>query len=496
MLQAIDFFSGAGGATAGLESSNHIRVVAAVNHDPAAIECHKDNHPEVDHYNMDVREVNANDLAHKYPDVKVFWWSAECTHFSKAKGGQSRDADSRMLNHELIRFAAAIQPDYIFIENVTEFRTWGPLDEDGKPVKDRQGEYYFKWIRLMENLGYHYEDRDLNAADYGARTSRVRLFGLFTRPDIAIRWPRQTHAKDPEPATMFNPSPLKRWEPVGPVLDLDNWGESIFNREQRGKKPLSPKTIARIEYGLNKFFPAPDGVPYVLRQAPEGIELPTCQVCEETNTCQFLIKYHSTGNNVVGLDEPASTITTKDRLCLATCQYVVKQWSGDGNSQSIEEPHHTITTKPAGQLVTPMILPYNYGNLPQETGEPLSTIMAKRDKYLVLCQFIEKTYNDKNNVQRVEQPAGTITTVPKLRLISGLLVDWRIQNVYMRMLTVPELLAAQGFPPDYKMPKSATLGKKFIGNSVPPNITELFTHCQFGTEEQRISGVREYAMAS
>ena len=229
-LEAIDFFCGAGGATAGLEKSSKVKVVAAVNHDPDAIACHKQNHPEVDHYNADIRSVDHVMLAQKYPNVKAFWWSAECTHFSKAKGGGPRNADSRMLNYQLLRFADAMKPNFIFIENVMEFRTWGPLDDEGNPIKSRKGEYYFKWIKAMERLGYKYEDRDLNAADYGARTSRVRLFGLFARPGHRIKFPRPTHTKDPEAASLLNPEPLKKWKAVSDVLDLNDHGDSIFFR--------------------------------------------------------------------------------------------------------------------------------------------------------------------------------------------------------------------------------------------------------------------------
>lgn len=492
MIEAIDFFCGAGGATHGLETSNHVKVVAAINHDPDAISCHKENHPDVAHFNYDIREVDEYLLARMFPKANAFWWSAECTHFSIAKGGGARDADSRMLNFELIRFTKAIMPDRIFIENVKEFRTWGPLDENGKPIKERQGEFYLKWIREMRDLGYDYDDRDLNAADYGARTSRIRLFGLFVKKGIPIRWPRKTHSKNPPSPTLMNPNPLKKWKPVRPLLDLDNWGHSIFHREEIGKRPLVKNTIKRIEYGLNKYFPSPDGEPYVLRYG-NGEEAPEGSTLDKGMVDQFLVKYHGTGKNVLSIDDSASTITTKDRLGLVSAQYMIKQWSGEENSQGIDEPHHTITTIPRGQIVTTeFILPYNYNNNPQDVNEPIGTILSKRDKYLVLAQFLEKSYRTKYNVGSLDEPLGAITTNPKFRLVSGLLVDCRIANIYMRMLTVPELLAAQGFPPDYKMPGSATRAKKFIGNSVPPTICELLTHAQFGSEEQRVNGVREY----
>lgn len=531
MHECIDFFCGAGGATEGLRRSGHVKVVAAINHDPDALACHEANHPEVEHWNYDIREISEQDLAERYPDANIIWWSAECTHFSIAKGGQSRDADSRMLNDELYRFVDAIGPDYIFIENVKEFLTWGPLDKDGHPIAERRGEHFNRWVRLICERGYHWEYRMLNAADYGARTSRVRMFGVFARQGLPIRWPRQTHAKNPPKPSLLNPNPLKPWRPVRPLLDLTNFGKSIFDREA----PLSPNTLRRIEYGLNKYFPAPDGEPYVLRY-PTNDEASSAHECDGTcrkEIAQFLVKYHGTGGNAISLDGPASTITTKDRLGMVTCQYLVKQWSGD-NAQDLESPMHTITTVPAGQVVTvqacpfissyytrnaardldspsptipcqsrlylcvPFILPYSYGNQPQDPYQPLSTIMAKRDKYLCVAQFLEKTYRSQHNVQSLDSPLGTITTVPKFRLISGLLVDWRIVDIRMRMLTVEELLAAQGFPPDYQMPLrrdgeiNASKAKKYIGNSVPPNLCELLTHAQFGNEAQRVAGVKEY----
>ena len=524
-INCIDFFCGAGGASFGLESSKHVSVVAAINHDPYAIECHSWNHPHTEHYNDDIRKVNALELAQKHPNTKAFWWSAECTHQSNAKGGAPRDADSRMMNFELMRFMDAF-PDleYIFIENVSEFKGWGPLtqkhameserenimkkgfflDDAGMcwkdeshedpyliPDKSRKGDMHFRWIRLIENRGFRYEWRILNCADFGAKTSRPRYYGIAVKNGLPLKWPRKTHSKNAVTATMFNPNPLKKWESVKDVLDLENVGKSIFDR----KKPLSPNTIARIQYGLNKFFPAKNGEPYILRYPEKNEE--TNGIPEGNPICglesdSFVVKQNSQEYQSHSIYEPLHTITTIPRSQLTHC-FLTKYYSTGANVKRVGDPLPTITTKDRFALVNcPMILPYSYKANPRELSKPLCTICAKRDKYICFAQFIEKMYRDKYNVQSVEDPLHTITTVPKFRMISGLIVDNRILDIRMRMLTVPELLAAQGFPSDYKMPKSATRAKKFIGNSVPPNMVELLTHAQFGTEEQRISGVNQY----
>jgi DNA (cytosine-5)-methyltransferase 1 len=243
----VDLFCGAGGTTTGfvqaeLEGNGIAQVIACVNHDPKAIKSHWQNHKEVKHFEEDIRTLDLTELIVlvryyriKYPDAYlILWASLECTNFSKAKGGQPRDADSRTLA-------------YVQIENVVEFMSWGPLDANGKPVSKKNGQDWMRWRKLICSHGYQDEWRELNSANYGAYTSRNRLFGIFARPGLPIAWPEPTHAKKPSIASMHGD--LKKWKAVKEVLDFSDQGESIFNR----KTPLVDPSLERIYAGLVKY---------------------------------------------------------------------------------------------------------------------------------------------------------------------------------------------------------------------------------------------------
>src|SRR5690242_13136777 len=194
----VDLFCGAGGTTTGFAmAEGYAQVIACVNHDPKAIKSHWRNHPEVVHYEEDIRTLDLNALVelvqqwkNRFPDaLLILWASLECTNFSKAKGGQPRDADSRTLADHLDRYVIALNPDYIQIENVVEFMSWGPLDEKGKPISRKNGQDYMRWRKSICDHGYVDEWKELNSANYGAYTSRNRLFGIFARPGLPIAWP-------------------------------------------------------------------------------------------------------------------------------------------------------------------------------------------------------------------------------------------------------------------------------------------------------------------
>lgn len=258
-LLYIDLFCGAGGTSTGvntarLRGEQCAEVIACVNHDAKAIASHASNHPNALHLTEDIRTLELSPLVDhlnccrvKNPEaLTVLWASLECTNFSKAKGGQPRDADSRTLAEHLFRYIEALNPDYIQIENVEEFMSWGDIDENGKPVSKDRGRSYLRWVNNVKKYGYDFEYRILNAADYGAYTSRKRFFGIFAKKSLPIVFPEQSHSKMGEPRLFGS---LLKWKPVREVLDLEDEGKSIFER----KKPLSEKTLERIYAGLIKF---------------------------------------------------------------------------------------------------------------------------------------------------------------------------------------------------------------------------------------------------
>ena len=406
----IDLFCGGGGTTTGVHkariSNDPCAIVAAcINHDELAIKSHKSNHKQTLHFTEDITllyNTNRMDrlvqhvayLKSIYPNAEVVLWaSLECTNFSKAKGGQPRDADSRTLAHHLFPYIQALNPDRIQIENVEEFMSWGELDEKGKPISRLAGIEYLKWIEDVKLLGYHYQYRILNAADFGALTSRKRFFGQFARMDAEIFWPEQTHSKNPE-SNLFGKT-MERWRAVKDVLDFDDEGESIFGR----KKPLVEATLQRIYAGLIKFVAGGEKA--------------------------FLLKYNSMSQShkyiAPSMDDPSPVISTQGRLCLGSVQFLSKAYSGDPMSKavSVERPSGAITCKDHHQLINAEFLASYYGNGDNISSieKPSPTVTTKDRISLIQTNFLDQQYGT-GTPASIERPAGTLTTCPKLSLVT------------------------------------------------------------------------------
>ena len=241
----IDLFCGAGGETTGIEMAKVngkkcAKVIAAVNHDKNAIASHAANHHNILHYIEDIRTLNLSGLeaiteaVRKYHpnSILLLHASIECTNFSKAKGGLPRNPDSRTLAEHLIRYIESIRPDYIQIENVVEFMSWGKLDENGKPISLLNGTDYVKWCNLVQSFGYTYTYKILNAADFGAYTNRKRYFGQFAKIGLPHAFPSPTHSKKGDDNNNLFKS-LKKYKHVKDVLDLeDDGGEPPYDGKQ------------------------------------------------------------------------------------------------------------------------------------------------------------------------------------------------------------------------------------------------------------------------
>ncbi|MCR4854467.1 MAG: DNA cytosine methyltransferase, partial [Prevotella sp.] len=347
-LLYIDLFCGAGGTTTGVEAARIggekcAKVIACVNHDAHAIASHAANHPDALHFTEDIRTLDIAPLAtllakcrKLYPGAKVVLWaSLECTNFSKAKGGQPRDADSRTLAEHLFRYIEALDPDYIQIENVEEFMSWGDMDEHGHPISRDRGRSFMAWVNHVRSYGYYFDHRILNAADFGAYTSRKRFFAIFGKKGLPVVFPVATYSKNGnEGLEIFGDTMYHKWKPVREVLDLEDEGESIFNR----RKPLCEKTLERIYAGLVKFVAG-------------GREA-------------FLIKWNSVNQKTQkyvapGIDEPCPTVTVQNRLGMAKVQFLSKHFSGDPDSKNIgiDQPAGAVTCKDHHSFVTAF-----YGN--------------------------------------------------------------------------------------------------------------------------------------
>lgn len=533
-LFVIDLFCGAGGLSEGVEEARLngnrcAKVVCCVNHDKNAILSHDANIPDALHFIEDIRTLELSPIntiveriRELYPDSMIMLHaSLECTNFSKAKGGQPRDADSRTLAEHLFRYIDVIAPDYIQIENVEEFMSWGDMDENGKPISMDKGRLYQKWVRNVKKYGYNFEHRILNAADFGAYTTRKRFFGIFAKKSLPIVFSEPTHCKGGR-QDMF--SRLEKWKPVKDVLDFSDEGTTIFR-----EKPLAEKTLERIYNGLIKFvtggkdaflvkynsmnrtgkYNAPgidEPCPVVTTQNRLGV----AQVCflskqfsghpesknvsvEEpagTITCRdhhaFVSAHYGNGFNR-SVNEPSATVTTKDRLSLVTPRFIANEYSGGGQHTSIDNICPAILTNPKQKLITckPWIMNTSFSNIGSNIEEPAQTITANRKwHYLMNPQFNSAGSSvdnpcftliarmDKMPPYLVATESGQIAIEiydndsPMTVKIKEFMSLYGIVDIKMRMLRIPELKRIMGFPEDYVLVGTQADQKKFIGNAV------------------------------
>lgn len=446
-LLYIDLFCGAGGTSTGVEyaqinGEKCAKVIACVNHDPNAILSHAANHPDTLHFTEDIRTLDLSGLVShlnkmklQHPDAHiVLWASLECTNFSRAKGGQPRDADSRTLAEHLFRYIEAIDPDYIQIENVEEFMMWGELDENGKPVSKDQGSDYLRWVHNVQNYGYDFDWRILNAADFGAYTSRKRFFGQFARHGFPIAFPIPTHAKNGDEGGLF--SVYQKWKPVREVLDFKDEGESIFGR----KKPLCEKTLERIYAGLIKFVAGQNqkdfeaflvkwnsmnkNGKYVAPSVDDPCPVVSCQNRLGIAQVSFLSKQFS-GNpsdKNISVEGPAGAITTKDHHALVDAKFLTEYYGGSEHNHSVDVPATTVTTRPRHALVGAEFMSQYYGNgYNSSIEEPSPTVTTKDRISLVRC-FIDNQYGN-GTPSSVSLPCPTIPTNPKQALVKTFLMN-------------------------------------------------------------------------
>ncbi len=507
-LLYIDLFCGAGGTSTGVESATLdgqkcAHVIACVNHDPHAIASHLANHPEAKHYTEDIRTLDLTTLvehtARKRAEnpgaLLVLWASLECTNFSRAKGGQPRDADSRTLAEHLFRYIDALKPDYIQIENVREFMMWGDLDANGKPVSKDAGRLYLRWVRNVCQRGYDFQRRILNAADYGAYTSRERFFGIFARKGLPIVFPEPTHSKTAG-SDLFGG--VDSWKPVREVLDLDDCGNSIFR-----DKPLSEKTLQRIYAGLVKFVaggkdaflikwnsmsrkgvyhaPSIDApCPVVAAQNRLGlakVSFLSKQYSGSTydnnitvdgpagaiNTRDhhaFITAYYGNGHNH-SIEAPAPTVTTKDRLGYVNAQFLDKQY-GTGTSASLDRPAGTVTTNPKLNLVSAKFLMNpQFESAGASIDKPCFTLIARMDKR---PPYLVSTTDGEPCIVVYETDSPMTVKIKEFMALYG------ISDICMRMLKIQELKRIMGFPDTYVLVGTQTEQKKYIGNAVETHV--------------------------
>lgn len=417
----VDNFAGGGGASTGIEMATGLNVDIAINHDPAAIAMHKANHPDTEHYLESVWDVDPVEVV-KGRKVGLAWFSPDCTHFSKAKGGKPVKKEVRGLAWVALRWASTVKPRLIILENVEEFRTWGPL-KDGRPDPKRIGYTFRSFIKQLKGHGYEVDFKELRACDYGAPTIRKRLFIIARCDRKPIRWPEPTHGEPDEVNVQLG---LKKpYRTAGEIIDWSIPAPSIFER----KRPLAKNTLTRIARGIQKFIIESDN-PYIV-----------------DNKAYFLQHYYTHQGNETrasGIDEPIATIPTANRFGLVAAHMMVNTTGHPGSS--MDEPLRTITTGGHHALITTSFLTKYYGS---DTGQSLT------------------------------EPLHTITTKDRFGLVTVHGREYQIIDIGMRMLQPRELFNAQGFPADYIIDRDAE-GKRYpktqqvarVGNSVPPQFAE------------------------
>ncbi|MFN8296766.1 MAG: DNA cytosine methyltransferase [Chitinophagales bacterium] len=482
-LIIIDLFCGAGGTSTGfmksmLDGKKICRVVACVNHDPIAILSHWRNHPEVFHFEEDIRLMDfiklkgIVDAARKrYPNAKVILWaSLECTNFSKAKGGMAREADSRTLAESLYKlynpvtkkyydgksYIQILDPDYIMIENVVEFMSWGPLDEKGKPISRKNGTDFMKWRENVKEFGYNDDWKQLNSADFGAHTSRNRLFGIFAKKGLPIIWPQATHAKNPKVGLYKNQN-LKKYRPVKEVLNFKEEGKSIFDilhdkcyksaikylsikkekkASSKGKEApprtivVFPASIEKPEFGMQPMLVITEKqVDQFDTRLQEYLELHNLTIdqvkyyrydpySEKTleriyaglikfvagGKAEFLLKYNSvngkTGKYVPpSVDDPCPVVSTQGRINLVQASYFLSRYytgNPEQRNSSVNNPCGTVTTNNRFALVhTKFIMQRNSGDPKSKVvsvDEPARTLTSTGGNQHVVQPFFITKY--------------------------------------------------------------------------------------------------------
>lgn len=511
----VDNFAGGGGASTGIELATGRPVTIAINHDPDAILMHKTNHPFTEHYQASVWDVDPCEVSKGRP-VGLAWFSPDCKHFSKAKGGKPVDKNIRGLAWIVLRWAGTVRPRAIILENVEEFQTWGPVRK-GRPVKSKAGQTFRKWLSQLEALGYAVEWRELVAADYGAPTTRKRFF-LVARCDGApIVWPEPTHA--PAGSREVLEGRKKPWRSAAEVID---WGlpcPSIFDtreaiREKYGlsaQRPLRPNTMRRVIRGVDKFaIKAPEPFLVVVNHAGDfrgqntadplqtvtakhgyGVASPLLapltmhnnenatgtKITEPVNTITSsgagghqmaitpaMIQYHTEQTERVrgqGLAEPLMTIDAANRYGL-TAASLVKYYGNDQHGQNIQDPLHTVTAKDREGLTTVHLVKMKGTNLGGPATEPVQTITAGGGHHGVVTTKITRAEPgaDLRHWPEIRELLNTYCGYdlgPEDVILFQIGGAWHFMaDIGLRMLTPRELYRANGFPDDYKIERDYT----------------------------------------
>lgn len=526
----VDNFAGGGGASTGIELATGYSVDIAINHDPEAIKMHRANHPNTKHYCENVWAVDPVKACNGHP-VGLAWFSPDCKHFSKAKGGKPKDKNIRGLAWVALRWAGLVRPRVIMLENVEEFKTWGPLNRRHHPIKAKQGKTFERFVQQLRELGYEVEFRELIAADYGAPTMRKRFFMIARCDGKPIVWPEPTHG--PADSEEVKAGLLKPYVGAYTQIDFSRPCPSIFDTSEeikekygiRAVRPLAQKTMDRIARGLKKFV-LDNPEPFIIRcnhggeRRPNDIRGPMPTVTGKhgygivepkivpyigTNTTNHpggncknpihtittgnqqclisptLIQYYSgTSKDEVrgqSIEEPIMTVDGSNRYGLVT-SFLHKYYDGGytGAGDTVENPLPTVTSWDHNSLCAVNLIQMNNHCDGRDVKEPIPTITAGDGHFGEVRAFLIMYYGSGTG-QDVKEPLDTVTSRDRFGLVTINGTDYQIVDIGLRMLEPKELYGCQGFPDDYIIDHDYT-GKKYprseqvrrCGNAVCPPI--------------------------
>lgn len=490
----IDNFAGGGGVSEGTQRAIGRPVNIALNHDPEAIAMHAANHPETRHFCEDITKVNPLDVAAGRP-IGLAWFAPDCTHHSKAAGKKPRDSKVRGLAQVVIDYAKLplpMRPRIIRVENVEEFMKWGPLDEDGFPIKECEGEDFRAWLGALSDAGYKYEYRCLVAADYGCPTTRKRFFLIARRDGLPIIWPSQTHGDGHSEA----------WRGAYNIIDWSIPCRSIFGR----KKPLKPATLKRIAMGLDRYvFKAAD--PFLIPVTHQG-DARTYSLRDPLRTVTaanrgefaliepFIVRHgHYSTKTGAGLEPgkgaglfrgqplrlPIATVcATNDKHLVVPV--ITKHYGGANGHQTpgtpITAPLGAVTAKDHHSLTAAFLSKFYGTSTGADMRHPLPTVTGQGNHLAEVRAFLIKYYGTGGPADLAD-PLDTVTTKDRFGLVMVHGEPYQIVDIGMRMLKPRELFNGQDFPADYiidpqYMGKTITqeTQTRLAGNAVPPGLAE------------------------
>lgn len=503
----IDLFCGGGGSITGeiaaLKKAGIAYEGRGFNHWNIAIETIRANHPECvpdfERACADIAEISGRPQSVFNDDptrIDLLWASPSCTHHSNAAGGTPRSEQLRSQPEHLLPFLRLTKCRRMFVENVKEFKNWGPLlDNDttykGKKYKAGQadprkaGLYFNGWLREVRHSGYDVDMAVLNAADYGAATSRERLIIQAVRKSSGERivWPEPTHLEEPG----IFAGQYKPWRTAAEIIDWSIPGESIFNR----KKPLCENTLKRIEAGIERYW-GDWAQPFLIilrgtkdyqiasSAIPLTKPLPTiCAKGEHIALIQpiWLDLAHTKNNGVANTtDKPLNTICCSHGTHAVVMPFITRYNGGDNRNHDIQHPIPVIDCSNRYGVIQPLFIPQQSCGTVKPTDTPLSTI-ATSGAIGLMSPLIVKYYGNETSAKTVNNPLDTITTKDRFGLIQGQILTMpdgqRFKlDITHRMLTTKELAAATGFPEDYIFIGGDTAAKKMIGNAVCPDLAK------------------------